>query len=692
MIPLPVWENLLQQTALFRGLLFSCLSHRCRGLLGMMLWLLTAYLPLYAQPAIQWDQTIGGSSSEDFRSLQQTRDGGYILGGSSNSTISGDKTEDTRGAADYWVVKLDAAGSKQWDKTIRGNDVDRLNIVQQTLDGGYILGGTSWSRISGDKTEDKRGVFDYWVVKLDAAGNKQWDKTLGGNNRNELSALQQTSDGGYMLGGSSISNKSGDKTEDSRGASDYWAVKLDAAGNKQWDKTIGGNGEDFLSALQQTIDGGYCLGGTSWSDISGEKTGYNRGVKDYWVVKLDAAGNKQWDKAIGGSSAEDFRSLQQTHDGGYILGGNSYSTTSGDKTEASQADGDYWVVKLAPFPEGEQVKSFTLINTESEQPIRTLNDRDTITLADLPTKKLNIRADTHPDTVGSVKFELSGPQNRIQVENVVPYALFGDVRGDYEKWYPAPGSYTLTATPYSLPNGQGEAGTPLTIHFTVKPPQVEGFTLINTQSELPIRTLQDGDELNLADLPKKLNIRADTNPATVGSVKFKLSGQQTKTYQDNAAPYALFGDVKGDYNKWYPAPGSYTLTATSYTERNAKGHGGTPLTIRFTVVRKPAATLAPRMEQPPQAVRAELVPSLTLYPNPTSDGRLQVQLPGQVQGRVRYSLLSAVGRKLAEGTVTSANAGTLLSFDFSRQLRVPGLYYLRLEGADVHQVLKIMRR
>jgi hypothetical protein len=651
----------------------------------------------------QWDKTIGGNGGDYLSALQQTSDGGYVLGGTSDSGISGDKTEPKRGGCDveqgchpdYWVVKLDADGNKVWDKTLGGTGLDGLNALQQTSDGGFILGGNSDSDFSGEKTEDHRGRWDYWVVKLDAMGNKVWDKTLGGNENEALYSLQQTKDGEYILGGWSGSGVGGDKTEANRGlsGSDYWVVKLDAAGNKQWDKTLGGKWGDNLFALQQTRDGGYILGGASDSPISGDKTQASKGSNDFWVVKLDPAGNKVWDSTFGGSLADNLYVLWQTRDGGYILGGTSNSPISGDKTEASKGSDDYWVVKLAPFQEAQQVVSFTLINTQSEQPIRTLHDGDTINLADLPTKKLSIRADTDPDTVGSVRFELSGKQTRIQLENEVPYALFGDVRGDYEKWFPAPGSYTLTAIPYSQPNSQGEAGTPLTIRFTVKPPQVVSFTLINTQSEQPIRPLHDGDEINLADLPtKKLNIRADTDPATVGSVRFELSGKQTRTQVENEVPYALFGDIRGDYEKWYPAPGSYTLTATPYTERDAKGEAGTPLTIHFTVVRKQAATIAARLEQEPQAARAELAPRPTLYPNPNTDGRLQVQLAGQVQGRVRYSLLSSVGRELAEGTVNLANAGNLLEFDFSRQLRSTGLYYLRIEEANGYQVFKIMRK
>ncbi len=115
---------------------------------------------------------------------------------------------------------------KQWDKRFGGTDVDPLYSLQQTTDGGYILGGYSVSGIGGDKTEDSRGYWDYWIVKTDANGVKQWDKRFGGSDYDQLNSLQQTTDGGYILGGWSYSGIGGDKTEDSRGGSDYWIVKL----------------------------------------------------------------------------------------------------------------------------------------------------------------------------------------------------------------------------------------------------------------------------------------------------------------------------------------------------------------------------------------------------------------------------------------------------------------------------------
>lgn len=300
---------------------------------------------------ILWDKTIGGDGWDKLSSLAQATDGGYILGGSSNSEKSGEKSEghDIDFSMDYWVVKTDKRGNVVWDKTIGGTGDDYLTSIAQTADGGYVAGGYSQSDKSRDKSQNNRGFNsnDYWIVKLDQNGNIEWDKTIGGSLDDILTSLQQTKDGGYILGGYSESNTSGEKTENSRGGLDYWVVKLNAKGNIEWDKTIGGDFTDRLTCLQQTSDDRYILGGYSYSNRSGEKSENIRGYFDYWLVKIDHHGNVQWDKTIGGDNVDELTSLQQTMDGGYILGGGSNSGKSGEKTENSRNNSyDYWVVKV----------------------------------------------------------------------------------------------------------------------------------------------------------------------------------------------------------------------------------------------------------------------------------------------------------------------------------------------------------
>src|SRR6185503_10007561 len=126
-----------------------------------------------------------------------------------SSKAGGDKTDSCRGLDDYWIVKIDAFGNKQWDKTYGGQLQDWLFSVRQSMDGGYILGGYSISPISGEKTDSSKGSFDYWIVKVDSLGNKQWDKDFGGTLREEFENVFQTSDTGYLIAGTSYSNASG---------------------------------------------------------------------------------------------------------------------------------------------------------------------------------------------------------------------------------------------------------------------------------------------------------------------------------------------------------------------------------------------------------------------------------------------------------------------------------------------------
>jgi hypothetical protein len=299
---------------------------------------------------IQWERTFGGANADFANVVQPTTDGGYMLGGYSYSDASANKTAASYGGGDYWIVKLDSAGARLWDSSYGGTNFDRITALQQTSDGGYILGGCSHSGPSGTKSSASYGAGDYWLVKVDANGNQQWEKTFGGTENDFLTAVKQTADGGYIVGGVSFSGASGNKATASfsPGSSDFWVLKLDANGNKQWEKDFGGTDSDDLQSLQQTTDGGYVLGGTSFSGVSGNKTSGNAGAgtSDYWVLKLDGNGSKQWDKSFGGNDAEALSTVRQTSDGGYIVGGSSYSGVSGNKTVGDSGSYDFWLVKL----------------------------------------------------------------------------------------------------------------------------------------------------------------------------------------------------------------------------------------------------------------------------------------------------------------------------------------------------------
>ncbi|HMU69301.1 MAG TPA: T9SS type A sorting domain-containing protein [Chitinophagales bacterium] len=313
--------------------------------------LLVAFpLAVFGQaPVIEWENTIGGNAWDGYPNAKQTPDGGYIIGGNSMSNISVDKAENNfAGSNDFWVLKLNSSGGIEWQNTIGGNGNDFPGQTIPTTDGGYMVGGHTLSGISGDKTSPGYGLYDLWLVKLNSTGGIMWQKTLGGTNDEWWSDLHQTSDGGYIVGGQSLSGLGGNKSEVSQGGFDYWVVKLNAAGGIQWQNTVGGSADDLLSSIIQTPDGGYLLGGTSSSGVSGDKTEGTMGVgySDYWVVKLNAVGNIEWQNTIGGNLNDVLQSVDKTLDGGYILSGYSNSGISGDKTETSFSVHSMWVIKL----------------------------------------------------------------------------------------------------------------------------------------------------------------------------------------------------------------------------------------------------------------------------------------------------------------------------------------------------------
>ncbi len=297
-------------------------------------------------PSIQWENTYLGNSSDYVKSMKQNADGGFILGSYSNSGIGGDKSQFSKGGGDYWLIKTDALGNKLWDKTIGGNSLDQTACILNTSDGGYLVGGYSNSAISGDKSEASRGNYDYWIVKLDASGNKIWDKTYGGSLFDNLTTMAKTMDGGYILGGYSNSGTSGEKSQINKGLNDYWIIRINGSGAMIWERSFGGSGEDNLESLIQTMEGGFILGGYSSSGISGDKSEVNRGGGDYWIIKLDSSGNKLWDRTIGGNGSDHLYAIAQLPDGNCVLGGESLSNLSGDKSQNNKGSSDYWIVKV----------------------------------------------------------------------------------------------------------------------------------------------------------------------------------------------------------------------------------------------------------------------------------------------------------------------------------------------------------
>ena len=322
----------------------------------------------YAQaPDIEWQKTLGGSSTDWALSMKLTSDSGYIVAGYSKSNdgdVSGNHGNNDIG--DFWVVKLDTAGSIEWEKSLGGTLDDWAQSIQQTSDGGYVVAGTTYSN-NGDVTGN-HGLQDYWVVKLSSNGSIEWQKTLGGSSDDVASGIQQTFDGGYIVAGSTYSNDV--DVTGNHGLQDYWVVKLGSTGDIEWQKTLGGTDYEVSQSIQQTADSGYIVVGISTS-LNGDVTG-NHGNGDMWVVKLGNEGGIQWQKTFGGQGAEGAYSIQQTSDGGYIVAGYS-GMKDGDVTQWFGI-WDYWVVKINNNGTIEWQKSFGGTNNEEVYSIRQTSD------------------------------------------------------------------------------------------------------------------------------------------------------------------------------------------------------------------------------------------------------------------------------------------------------------------------------
>ena len=310
----------------------------------------------------EWNKTFGKGSTEGGSSVQQTTDGGYIIIGGTNSFGAG--------GYDAWLIKTDADGEEEWNKTFGGTNDERGSSVQQTSDGGYIIIGTM-SYVIGGFHDVLLFEINAWLIKTDADGEEEWNKTFGGKGCWIVSSVLQTSDGGYVITGH----------RRSYGAENHgglWLIKTDNNGNEMWNKTFGRNSSCGYS-IQQTSDGGYIIVGTTnfvsvnqsvlliktdedgnmtWNKTFGRNFSCGYGVQqthdgyiiigetgvfgvewaDIWLIRTDAHGNEEWNKTFGGINYDVGYCVQQTSDGGYIIIGATESYGAGSR--------DAWLIKV----------------------------------------------------------------------------------------------------------------------------------------------------------------------------------------------------------------------------------------------------------------------------------------------------------------------------------------------------------
>jgi hypothetical protein len=317
---------------------------------------------------IKWQKVYGGSSGES-RGVQiiQLSNGNYVVGTSSFSGISGTKTDSNRGNTDYWLFCIDSVGNQIWDKTIGGSRYDILTDMVQISNNELILAGSSNSPISGDKSQDTisfgsdhldpQAGKDVWVVKYDYVENKIiWDRVFGGEDEDGFESYLSFDGKSIYIAAYSASGISGTKTTANLGSADVWINKIDTAGNLIWDREYGGvryDGPNYFTF----VDNALIVGATSSSPISTTKSENDVGpssyYSDYWVFSMDTSGSIIWDKTIGGNSGDGLSDILVIDKNHLFLIGNSISSNTGYKSELirgnsaiGQRKPDAWIVEL----------------------------------------------------------------------------------------------------------------------------------------------------------------------------------------------------------------------------------------------------------------------------------------------------------------------------------------------------------
>lgn len=288
----------------------------------------------------------GGSKNDRAQSITKTTDGGYAVLGYSQSS-DGDITDKDNESFDYWVLKFNIEHELQWSKTYGGTEDDRGNAIIQTQDGGFAISGYSSS--SDLDVSENAGAQDYWIAKLDTNGNLSWQKSYGYLGADIGNTLLQTNDGGYFITGVLDVTASGGEgntrhASQRHAGGDYWAIKLNGSGNREWSKYYGGSFTDVPYDAIQTEDNGYIIVGSSDSDDVDIEN--NIGAYDFWVIKISETGTIIWEESYGGTEIDEARSIVESGDGNYLITGDTRS--SDVQVSNNKGAADLWLIKITP--------------------------------------------------------------------------------------------------------------------------------------------------------------------------------------------------------------------------------------------------------------------------------------------------------------------------------------------------------
>jgi hypothetical protein len=289
-------------------------------------------------PSIQWQKNYGGTGTEGSTYIERTNDGGFILGGTTQSNDM--DVSLNHGDNDFWAVKLDNTGTIQWEKTFGGSMDEQMYDIHQTLDGGYIMVGAATS-VDGNVNVNNGG-YDAWIVKIDANGTLQWQHDFGGTDEDWFMSVTQNADSSYLAVGYTSSADGDIDINQTEGYRDALLVKFTPSGNYAWERLYGGPGDDEMEAVKPVGNGYIVAGGTAYG--GGDVLDFKGGLADVWVLRLDSLGDVLWNKCYGGTNTDFGWSVINTTGNGFLVGGSSQSNDV-DAT-ANHGGTDMWLLKL----------------------------------------------------------------------------------------------------------------------------------------------------------------------------------------------------------------------------------------------------------------------------------------------------------------------------------------------------------
>ena len=410
---------------------------------------LCAFMSTYAQEVV-WQKDIKSSTQDFLSQVTTTIDQQYLITGSSiQSKKLSTETKQNNGY-DFHLVKLNQQGEEVWEKFFAGQNHDFLSATVNTQEGGFLLAGTSYSSKGLDKKDDSKGGSDIWLIRINEFGDELWQKTIGGSSDEEARSVIQTMDLGFFVAGN-VAFGSAQATGKGYGSKDVLIIRLDKNGKELSQLVLGGKGLDEVEKMVPTKDGGALLGVYSRSGafskgnkqsvmsninstaktnesqitdypllITHSKSTENYGEGDYWIIKLSKEGKVEWEKNYGGKGDDHVRNLALTSTG-YLIGGESRSERSGNKTVGLEEGTDLWLISLDERGEELWQKSYNFKN------------RDVLMGMSVITKTQDTRTRNQEVSTGILLGGYTQAEGRIETDDETFWMLYLDQNGN-EQW------------------------------------------------------------------------------------------------------------------------------------------------------------------------------------------------------------------------------------------------------------------